>query len=84
MQPLHDLLSRRRWDPDFGRGEFWLGYWDRVSREIVRVPLRDAIFEADNRFSFTLVGPGGRTRRVPFHRVRRVWRDGELLWSRDS
>lgn len=83
MRPLHEMLSRIRWDSEFGKGEFWLGYWDRVKQEIVRVPLRDAVFEEATRSSFTVVGPGGETHRVPLHRVRRVWRGGALLWIRD-
>jgi hypothetical protein len=30
MQPLQDLLHRIKWDLEFGRGEFALGYYDRV------------------------------------------------------
>ena len=37
MIPIHHLLSRIRWDPDFGRGEFVLGYYDRILEEVVRV-----------------------------------------------
>lgn len=82
MQPLHELLSRIRWDPEFGRGEFWIAYHDRVEGRLVRLPFRSVGFEEGNRFSFTAVDPDGTVRRVPFHRVRRVWKDGALIWSR--
>ena len=55
MMPVQDLLHRIRWDPQFGKGEFEIGYDDRVAGRVVR---------------------------VPFWRVREVWRDGKLIWRR--
>ncbi len=49
MTPLHELLSRIRWDADFGAARFELGYYDRVADRIVRVDLRDLSFDAANR-----------------------------------
>lgn len=40
MMPIQDLLNRIRWDPDFGRGEFVIGYFDRVENAIIKVPLK--------------------------------------------
>ena len=39
MVPLHDLLSRINWDPEFGRGEFRIGYHDNILGELAYVPL---------------------------------------------
>jgi uncharacterized protein (UPF0248 family) len=39
MTPIHELLHRIRWDPEFGHAEFKISYWDRVARRVVRVPL---------------------------------------------
>ena len=33
MRPLHDLLARIRWDSEFNKGVFALGYYDRVARQ---------------------------------------------------
>jgi uncharacterized protein (UPF0248 family) len=82
MQSLRELLDRIRWDPAFGAGDFRLGTWDRVRGEVVQVRLGDAVLEKGNHFSFAVVDGTGDSRRVPFHRVRRVWRDGEVIWSR--
>ncbi len=30
MIPIHELLSRIRWDPEFAKGNFELGYYDRA------------------------------------------------------
>jgi uncharacterized protein (UPF0248 family) len=31
MTPLHELLNRIRWDPEFGRGQFKIGYLDHFA-----------------------------------------------------
>lgn len=47
MQPIKQLLDRIRWDREFGRGEFELGYYDRLERRVVRVPLGEIVFAPD-------------------------------------
>jgi uncharacterized protein (UPF0248 family) len=84
MLPLHRLLSRIRWDPRFGQGEFALGYYDRVARRTLRVPLRAARFPPDDRRVFEIVDADGVARRIPLHRVRAVYRDGKPIWRRPA
>lgn len=82
MIPIHELLSRIRWDPDFGRGEFVLGYLDRVDRRVRRVALRTVrILPAHEGFEF--VDDEGVSRSVPLHRIKEVWKDDELIWHRE-
>ena len=33
---------------------------------------------------FQLMDDAGQHRRVPFHQIREVWRDGERIWHRDA
>jgi len=82
MQPIHELLSRIRWDADFGRGHFVLGYWDRVAGTIRYIELAELTFDAENPTFFRLVDEEGGVHEVPFHRVREVWRNGTLIWQR--
>ena len=82
MTPIHELLSRIRWDPEFGRGEFALGYWDRIAGRIVVVPLREVTLRQEDHFAFDMIGDDGEVHHVPFHRVRQVFRDGALIWER--
>ena len=82
MKPIQDLLHRIRWDPEYGCAEFVIGYWDRVARDIVRVPYRRVSFPPDDHFSFEVVADDGSVHSVPLHRVREVWRNGELVWRR--
>ncbi len=82
MMPIDKLLDRIRWDPEFGRAQFEIGYHDRVRRRTVRVPFARVAFEPGNRFSFIAVEADGSTHDVPLHRVREVYRNGELIWQR--
>jgi uncharacterized protein (UPF0248 family) len=82
MKPIQDLLHRIRWDPEYGRAEFVIGYWDRIAKNVVRVPFRRVSFARDEHFSFDVVADDGTVHSVPLHRVREVWRDGELVWRR--
>ena len=82
MIPIQELLSRIRWDPAFGRGDFELGYYDRVEGRIIVVPFSEIDFSKDEPKVFRLVDAEDRTQRVPFHRVREVYKDGRLIWHR--
>ncbi|NMF91418.1 DUF504 domain-containing protein [Aromatoleum petrolei] len=84
MIPIHALLARIRWDPAFGRGEFVIGYYDRVARRIVHVPLRRLAFADHDHFACTLVDDEGEARQLPLHRIREVLKDGRLIWQRDG
>jgi uncharacterized protein (UPF0248 family) len=80
--PIHQLLSRVRWDREFGRGHFAIGYYDRVGNEIVRIPLSEIIFSRDDRDSIGVMDHDGIIRSVPLHRIREVYRNSELIWHR--
>jgi len=75
MIPIHELLSRIRWDAAFARSRFVIGYWDRVAGRVLHADLREIAW-------VDLVDADGAAHSIPFHRVREVWRDGELIWSR--
>ncbi len=82
MIPIHKLLSRIHWDKSFGKGQFEIGYYDRVEDTIIRVPLREILFEPGDRSSFKIVDADGEVHSVPLHRIKEVYRDGELIWHR--
>lgn len=84
MIPIQELLSRIRWDPEFGRAEFVIGYYDRVRRCVVQVPFGRMHFEPGDHFSFTAVEADGSVHDVPLHRIREIYRDGELIWQRPA
>ena len=48
----------------------------------MRVPLDDVRTESHIGFVFDVVDDEGVSRSIPYHRVRQVFRDGKLVWSR--
>jgi len=84
MIPIRELLGRIRWDPAFKGPKFELGYWDRVERRIVHVPLERVKFAQGTRLAFDALDERGAVHTVPLHRVRAVWRDGTLIWQRQA
>jgi uncharacterized protein (UPF0248 family) len=84
MIPIQELLSRICWDKEFAQGEFVIGYYDRIKNEIISVPLKAAHFTEGDRFAFQVFDEEGEVYTVPFHRIREVRKDGELIWQRRS
>ena len=82
MVPIESLLDRIRWDDEFGRAEFTIGYFDRVAQTVVTLPFERIQLERGNHFSFTAIEPDGSVHEVPLHRVREVRRNGDLIWQR--
>lgn len=84
MIPIQELLSRIRWDKEFGEGSFEIGYLDQRQRKMVLIPLEEMFFEAGNRFSFRLESQEGEALSIPFHRIREVHKNGSVIWKRKS
>jgi uncharacterized protein (UPF0248 family) len=84
MTPIHELLNRIRWDKAFGKGHFAIGYLDRCEGVIRRVALQDVVFPEGEGHVFQIVDDAGQFRRIPFHRVREVHKDGQLIWQRPA
>jgi uncharacterized protein (UPF0248 family) len=84
MQAIQELLARIRHDPEFGEGDFEIGYLDRFDGTIRRVAFCEVSFPTDQRRVFEALDDSGQARRIPFHRVREVYRDGRLIWRRSN
>ena len=82
MQPVQELLNRIRWDVSFGDAEFSVAYYDRVTNRLVTVPFRELCFDSDDHFSFGITDEIGAIHWVPYHRVRALYRNGDLVWQR--
>ena len=65
--PIHELLSRICWDAEFARGNFQLGYFDRVEKRIIVVPFAEAGFPHDDPQAFRHVDEEGRRGRRVDH-----------------
>ena len=82
MIPIQDLLNRIRWDKAFGDAEFRIGYYDRVEQSLVLKSLADIEFPTDSHNVFEWIDMEGETHTVPLHRIKQVYRNGELIWQR--
>lgn len=82
MQPIHELLNRIHWDPEFGKGKFELDFLDRLESTLIRLPFREIVFEPGGHFFFHYIDEEGVEHSVPFHRIRSVYKNGERIWHR--
>ena len=82
MIPIQDLLHRIRWDAEFGRAEFQVGYYDRIERSLVLKPLAEFTFPKDRPGVFEWTDCAGELHTVPLHRIKAVYRNDELIWHR--
>lgn len=82
--PIREVLSRIRWDPAFGQGRFELGYWDRVMRQVIRVPLEQVRADPADHFALRVMDAAGFVVSIPYHRIVAIWRDGALIWQRHT
>lgn len=82
MQPIHELLSRIHWDEAFGNGQFELAYLDHACAQLKRISIERIDFKESSKFSFRVHCEDNSEQDIPFHRVREVYKNGELIWHR--
>jgi uncharacterized protein (UPF0248 family) len=82
VQPLQDLLNRIKWDVEFGKAEFTLGYYDRIVHDEIIVPFVSISFDPQRPATFSFEDEDGIVRHIPLHRVRAVYKDGVVIWRR--
>ena len=81
METIRELLSRIRWDDEFGKGDFEVGIYDRIEDAVGFQPLDNLHVEKGNHFAFT-VCIDGEVQTIPFHRIREVRKNGQCIWRR--
>lgn len=84
MVSIVDLLNRIRWDREFAKGKFVIGYEDHMVDHYVYVPFKELRFEEGDHFSFQLKNEKGELVTIPFHRVREVRKDNAVIWQRHT
>lgn len=82
MQPVQDILNRIRWDPESRRHRYAIGFYDRLAGRVLVVPFTDVSFPPDDHYGFLVIDDQGAAHSIPYHRVRDVYRNGELIWHR--
>jgi uncharacterized protein (UPF0248 family) len=79
---LQDLLHRIKWDVEFGKGEFVVGYYDRIAHEERPVAFGSIQLDPQWPHTFSFHDEEGVVRHIPLHRVRTVYKDGAVVWRR--
>lgn len=83
MKPIQELLNRIRWDEEYSKADFAVGYYDRVENRIIHVPFRELYFDRNDHFNFQLLDEDGISHTIPFHRIKEVYKNGDLIWQRE-
>jgi uncharacterized protein (UPF0248 family) len=83
MQPIHELLNRIHWDAEFGRGEFELWFLDHAEAQLTKLPFSELTFFPGDHYFFHYLDEEGAEHSVPFHRIKSVYKNGELIWHRE-
>jgi len=82
MKPIQEILNRIRWDKQFSQGQFEIGYYDRIEDCIIRVPFEKISFDPEDHFNITVLDADYVEHSVPLHRIKEVYKDKQLIWSR--
>jgi uncharacterized protein (UPF0248 family) len=82
MIPIRELHNRIRWDRQFAAADFRIGYYDRVDETIIVVPLNQVVQEPGDCFAVRVLDHAGVSHLLPYHRIREVYRNDELIWKR--
>lgn len=83
MQPVQDILNRIRWDEHWAGDEFKIGYYDRIEDRLIVVAFNEIRFPKGDHFTFEVIDQEGELHSVPYHRVKAIFRNGDLIWHRE-
>ena len=83
MKPVQDILNRIRWDKNLAEDDFKIGYYDRAEQQIIVVSFKEIIFPFNDHFSFEVIDHEGTLHSVPYHRVKAIYQNGQLIWHRE-
>ena len=79
MQPIQNLLNKIKWDKRENPEEYSIFYYDRILKELIEIP-----YEEIKRVEGTFMVLGDEDEsNVPLQRVKKVTRDGYVVWQRE-
>ena len=81
MITAFELLNKVKWDKSENHKEYILAYQDRFKPTNIEIPLSEVI--AVEQLAFT-IRVGNDDVEVPMHRLRKIYKRGLLLWSREK
>lgn len=82
MKPIQEIISRIRWDKSLSREKFKIAYYDRLENRLITVSLDRVHFSADDHFCFYIFDKQGEKHSIPYHRVKALYQNDNLIWQR--
>lgn len=83
MQTIQELLNRIRWDPEFSRGNFKIGFLDHIDNKEVCIAFDKMRFDQRDHFFFHYFDENGMEHDVPLHRIKSVYKNNRRIWHRE-
>ncbi len=78
---------RIHWDKEFGKAEFELWFLDHAmgheGEQLVKLKLHEITFLPGDHYFFYYMDDQGTEHNVPLHRIKAVYKNGELIWHRE-
>jgi len=79
MQPIQNLLNKIKWDKRENPEEYSIFYYDRILKDLIEIPYEE-IKRVEGTF---MVLDNEDESNVPLQRVKKVTRDGYVVWQRE-
>ena len=79
MQPIQNLLNKIKWDKRENPEEYSIFYYDRILKDLIEIPYEE-IKRVEGTF---MVLDNEDESNVPLQRVKKVPRDGYVVWQRE-
>ena len=76
---IGDLLNKIRWDKKLKPEEYTIVYFDRIAEKTFEIPFADL----GRRGGFFFLKVDGGEVNFPLHRIRKVKRNGKVIWERE-
>ncbi|HLC19882.1 MAG TPA: DUF504 domain-containing protein [Candidatus Nanoarchaeia archaeon] len=79
MMPIHELISKIKWDPNEKPADYFLSYYDRILKSLIEFRFDDIASIED---SFIQLYKEDKLLSIPFHRIKQIKKDGKIVWER--
>ena len=79
MLPIRHLLNKIKWDKRENPEDYSLFYFDRISKELIKINYIDIKKFEDN---FIVVEKNNEESFIPMHRIKEVRKNNLVVWKR--
>ena len=79
MIPIHELISKIKWDQNENPEAYSLFYYDRIKKSLIEFKFTEIERIED---SFIKIFRDLELISIPFHRIKQVKKEGKIIWER--